>query len=323
MYLEICLYPCFLYLVSSPLIPYPMRSFIRVIKAGLKSVKRNFLLSTATSAILVLSLTVALGIVMFSVVVDGVVTELESKVDVSVYFKPETSESQIGEVRRSVERFPEVVDVAYTSRSEALAEFKKRHSDNEVILQALTELDENPLEARLAVRAVDASAYEAIAGFIEGRFGPLVSKVNYRENSEIIQRVFSVTNGIQNGGVALGIILFAISGLVAFNTIRLAIFSLRDEITVMRLVGASNWFIRGPFVIAGVVHGLVAAALTYGLFYGVVRIVQDPIARFVPGVDLVAYYQANSLQLLTFVVGLGILTTILSSAVAIRRYLRV
>jgi cell division transport system permease protein len=272
---------------------------------------------------LVLSLSVALGIVMFSVVVDGVVTELESKVDVSVYFKPEASESEISEVRRSIERFPEVVDVAYTSRSEALAEFKQRHTGNEVILQALAELEENPLEARLAVRAVDASAYEAIAGFIEGRFGTLVSKVNYRENSEIIQRVFSVTSGIQSGGVMLGIVLFAISGLVAFNTIRLAIFSLRDEITVMRLVGASNWFIRGPFVIAGVIHGLVAAVLTFGLFYGVVRIVQEPIARFVPGVDLSAYYAANGMQLLMFVVGLGILTTIMSSAVAIRRYLRV
>lgn len=300
-----------------------MRTLIRVIRAGLASFKRNFLLSSATSAILVLSLSVALGIVLFSVVVEGVVTELESKVDVSVYFAQETTESQISEVRRSIERFPEVVEVEYTSRSEALAEFKSRHSGNEVIVQALNELEDNPLEARLAVRAVDANAYEAIAGFVEGRFSGIISKVNYRENSAIIQRVFSVTNGIRVGGIVLGIVLFIITGMVAYNTIRLAIFSLRDEISVMRLVGASNWYIRGPFVVAGIVNGIIGSALTFGLLYAVVRGVSGSVQQFVPGVDLLAYYQANWMALLGLIAGLGIFTTVFSSAVAIRRYLRI
>lgn len=300
-----------------------MRSLIRIIRAGLASFRRNLLLSSATSAILVLSLSVALSVVLFSVVVEGVVTELESKVDVSVYFRPETSETEISEVRRSVERFPEVDTVNYTSRTEALSEFKKRHSDNDVILQALDELEENPLEARLAIRAVDAAAYEAIAGFIEGRFSGIISKVNYRENSAIIQRVFAVTDGIRVGGIVLGLVLFVITALVAYNTIRLAIFSLKDEISVMRLVGASNWYIRGPFVVAGVLNGLIGSLTTFGLLYVVVRVVRDPVLQFVPSVDILAYYQTNWVSLLAFVVGLGMMTTISSSAIAIRRYLRI
>jgi len=300
-----------------------MRTLLRIIHAGLASFKRNFLLSSATSAILVLSLSVALSIILFSVVVEGVVTELESKVDVSVYFHPDTSESQISEVQRSVERFPEVVEVKYTSRTEALAKFKARHSGNEIIVAALEELEDNPLEARLAIRAVDASAYEAIAGFVEGRFGGIVSKVNYRENSVIIQRVFAVTNGIRLGGIVLGLVLFIITGMVAYNTIRLAIFSQRDEITVMRLVGASNWYIRGPFVVTGIVNGLIGSMLTFGLLYMVVRAVNESVLSFVPGVNLLDYYVANWTSLLALVVGLGITTTVLSSAVAIRRYLRI
>ena len=300
-----------------------MRTLIRVIKAGLTSFKRNLLLSSATSAMLVLSLSVALGIVFFSVVVEGVVSELESKVDVSVYFAQETTEQEVFEVRKSIERFPEVLEVRYTSRSEALEQFKQRHTENEIIQQALNELEENPLEARLAIRAVNASAYEAIAGFIEGRFGPLISKVNYRENSAIIERVFAVTDGIRLGGIVLGIVLFAIAGLVSFNTIRLAIFSQRDEITVMRLVGASNWYIRGPFVVTGIVNALIGSLSAFGIFYVIVNIIHEPIANFVPSVLLKDYYIANWMPLFGFTLGLAIVTTVFSSTFAIRRYLRV
>jgi len=299
-----------------------MVTLVRIIHTGVVSFGRNIWLSSATTAVLSLSLSVAMGILLFSVVVQGVVTELESKVDISVYFRADAPDEKIAEVRDDVERFPEVVETRYTSRDEALNSFRERHADNEVIQQALSELDENPLEASLAIRAVDASAYAAIASFLEGRFSDVVSKVNYRENSTIIGRIFSVTNAIRSGGLILGIALFLVAGLIAFNTIRLAIFSSREEIAVMRLVGASNWFIRGPFVVEGALNGIIAAVVTFALFFGIALLVREPVARFLPGVDLFLYYRAHWAELLGFSAILGVATSIASSAVAIRRYLR-
>lgn len=300
-----------------------MTTLLRIINTGIVSFRRNILLSSATTLVLVLSLSVAVGTLLFGVVVDGVVAELESKVDISVYFKQNAAEEDIVQVRTALEKFPEVLDAQYTSRDEAFTRFRARHDDNETIKAALAELPNNPLEASLAIRAADASAYSAIASFLEGRFSNVISKVNYRENSVIINRIFSVTNAIRLGALVIGVVLFFIAGLVAFNTIRLAIFSSKDEISVMRLVGASNWFIRGPFVVAGSLNGLLGAALTFVLFFGIVSIVRDPLARFIPGVDLVAYYKAHWSGLLGFMTVLGIGTSIVSSAIAIRRYLRV
>lgn len=300
-----------------------MLTFFRVLKAGLVSFRRNALLSSATVLVLTLSLSVALSLALLGVVVDGAIAELESKVDISVYFKPDTTEAKIFEVRDSVEKFPEVVGARYTSRDDALMQFRERHSDNEVIQAALSEIPDNPLEASLAIQAVDAAAYEAIAGFLEGRFSDAISKVNYRENSEIIARIFSTTNAVRLAGMSLGAVLFLIAGLITFNTIRLAIFSARDEIAVMRLVGGSNWFIRGPFLVEGVVSGLVAAFVTVGIFWGLMDLLREPVAAFVPGVDLVAYYRMHWTGVFGMLAGLGVFTSVFSSAIAIRRYLRI
>lgn len=300
-----------------------MITFYRILKAGITSFRRNAWLSSATVLVLVMSLSVALSIVLLGVVVDGVVGELESKVDISVYFKPETSDEKIQEVRDTVEKFPEVLETRFTSRDQALELFRQRHGENDVIQAALSEIPENPLEASLAIQAADASAYEAIAGFLEGRFGELISKVNYRENSVIIERIFSATNAVRLAGIGLGAVLFFIAGLITFNTIRLAIFSSRDEIAVMRLVGGSNWFIRGPFVIEGIISGLIGAFVTFGLFWFLADAFQEPVARFVPSVDLLAYYRQNWASLFGLVAGMGVATSVVSSYIAIRRYLRV
>jgi len=139
----------------------------RIIRTGFMGFRRSAWLSSATTLVLTLSLSVALGITLFGAVVDGVVAELESKVDISVYFKLEATETEIAEVRETLKQFPEVAELSYTSREDALEQFKARHAENETIQAALTELPQNPLEASFAIRALDASSYSAIASFLE------------------------------------------------------------------------------------------------------------------------------------------------------------
>ncbi|OHA47928.1 MAG: hypothetical protein A2806_02725 [Candidatus Terrybacteria bacterium RIFCSPHIGHO2_01_FULL_48_17] len=300
-----------------------MLTFFRILKTGTVSFWRNIWLTSATVSVLTLSLSVALGILLLSIVAQSAIAEIENKVEISVYFVLDADESDILSVRDSLEGFASVKAVSYVSREEALERFKSRHQDSEAIQAALTELGDNPLSASLAVRATDPDAYAAIASFVEGRFANIIDKVNYQETKPIIERLFAVTNAVRLAGIVLGAILFVIAGLISFNTVRLAIFSFRDEIAIMRLVGASNWFIRGPFLVEGVLTGLAAAGVTFALFVGVTQLVADPVYRFVSGIQLDTYYLANWVQFLTFAVVLGVVTSAASSFVAVRRYLKI
>jgi len=300
-----------------------MLTFFRILKTGTISFWRNIWLTSATVGVLSLSLSVAMGILLLSVVAQSAIAEIENKVEISVYFAQDAKENDIFSVKESLEGFSSVKAVSYTSREEALVQFKERHEGNQAIEAALAELDDNPLSASLAVRAADPDAYAAIASFVEGRFSSIIDKVNYQETKPIIDRLFAVTNAVRLAGVVLGAVLFAIAGLIAFNTVRLAIFSFREEIGVMRLVGASNWFIRGPFLVEGMLTGFVAAVVTFGLFVGVTQLVSDPVHRFVSGVELDAYYLAHWAEFLGFAVVLGAVTSAASSFVAVKRYLKI
>lgn len=299
-----------------------MITLVRIIRSGIKGFFRNILLASAMVLILVVTLSTVTALLLFRVTTEGIVQELESKVDVSVYFRLETPEEEILKIREELAQFPEVMDVEYVSQGEALTLFKDRHRDNIVLQKSLEELGSNPLEASLNIRAQEASQYRAIANFLEARFSDFVDKVNYREKETVITRLFSITNAIERAGMVLAGILLIVAVLVAFNTIRLAIFSLRDEISVMRLVGASNWFIRGPFLIQGMIGGLFAALATLGIFWGITQFLSPHVGRFLGQVDLLGYYQANLLDIFLLQLGIGVAVGVFSSLVAVHRYLK-
>jgi len=298
-------------------------TFIRIIRYGFVGFFRNILLSSATVLILVVTLSAVTALLLLQVTTDGIVQELEEKVDVSVYFHIETPEEDILQIREELVQFPEVRDVQYVSREEALARFKERHRSNVVLQKSLEELGSNPLEASLNIRAQEATQYRAITNFLEARFGDVIDKVNYREKETAINRLFAITNGIERAGLALAGILFLVAILVAFNTIRLAIFSLRDEIGVMRLVGASNWFIRGPFVVQGMLAGFFASLITLGAFWGIAQSLSPHVGRFLGRVDLLGYYEANILDIFLLQLAIGAAVGIFSSLIAVSRYLKV
>jgi len=230
----------------------------RILKTGWQSFVRNRWLSTATVAVMMLALLVVGCLALFNVMTQAVVENLESRVDVSVYFNRDVEEAKILGVRQELVNLPEVKSVDYISQEEALKRFKERHEENDVLMQSIEELDQNPLEASLNIKANYASQYETIANYFnEERLKSLIDKINYKQNKDIIDRLTRLTGNIQKGGWAISLALGLLAVLVSFNTVRLTMYSWRDEISVMRLVGASNWFIRGPFVMEGIIYGLV------------------------------------------------------------------
>lgn len=298
-------------------------SLQRIIKSGLLNFRRNSALSFASVGMMTLTLSMLTFLLFLRFSGDHIITLLRDKADISVYFKIETPEEEIKKLQEELTQFSEVKEVTYISREAALDRFKERYASNRLVIEALKEVDKNPLPASLNVKAYQGSQYAAIAQFFDDvRFKPFINKVNYSQNRQMIERLFSFTDFIASAGVLISFALGIIAVLVAFNTIRLAIYNVREEIGIMRLVGADNWFIRGPFVVMGTLSGVIAAAATMVFGYILVYYLSPRIEAFIPGLSLWVYYTGNLLQifLLQIVVGIGI--GVFSSIIAMNRYLR-
>lgn len=299
-------------------------NIFRVIKTGFQNFLRNSWLAAATISIIALTLVVITSLVLLNVVTQSVVTNLQNKVDVSAYFHSQAPEDDILKVRQELVKLSEVKSADYVSKEEALQRFKEKHKDNSTLMQSLEELAENPLQASLNIKAQSTAQYSSIVSFLEqSKYGSLIDKVNYYQNKEVIDRVSNLARNIGRGGLAISLILALMAVFVTFNTIRLTMYNWKDEISVMKLVGASNWYVRGPFLVEGMIYGVLAAMITLLLIYPSLYLVSPKITSFLPEVDILYFFELNIGQILILLIGVGVALGSLSSAIAIRRYLRV
>ena len=296
----------------------------RIIKYGLQGFLRNGWLSIATILVMILTLFVFLSLIVFNVLTNNALNVLRDKIDISVYFQTDTPEDEILKVKRSVESLAEVKAAEYISRDKALALFQERHKNDEVIIQAITILSENPLSASLNIKAKNPQDYSAISAYLNNAdLDKLVDKVTYNQNQLVINRLATIVDTVQGTGLGLTIILSVISVLVTLNTIILTIYSTRDEIGVMRLVGASNKFIRGPYLIQGILYGLVAAVLSLALMAPLIFVASPYIKVLMPEMNLVNYFYGNLLVLLGYQALFGTVLGSFSSAIAVGKYLKI
>ncbi len=208
------------------------------------------MISVATLTVMLLALLVFSSLIVFNVVANSVLNSIQEKIDISVYFKNTAPEDEILRIKQSLEGLAEVKNVDYVSRDRALEIFKERHSDDPNITQAVNELETNPLPASLNIKAKDPDKYSIIASYLNNdSLKDYVDKVSYAQNQVVIDRLASIINVSRQAGVGLTFILAIVAILVVFNTILLAIYSNRESIEIMRLVGASSMFIRGPYIV--------------------------------------------------------------------------
>jgi len=295
----------------------------RVARYGLIGFIRNGFISLAAILIMVITLFVMAGLLVSGAALQSTLAQLTEKVDVNVYFATTATEDQVISVKQNLERLPEVASVAYTSRDQALAEFRERHKNEQMTIQALDQLSDNPLGASLAVRAKETSQYASIAQFLETQQGgdSVISKVNFYQNKTAIDRLTSIIETSRKVGIAAAIFLIVASVLIAFNTIRLAIYTSRDEIGVMNLVGAGHWYVRGPFVVAGVLYGVISGLLVLVILYPIAIWLGPPSEAFFGSFNVFDYYTGSFPSLFLTIMGLGIGLGAVSSYLAVRRYL--
>jgi len=301
-----------------------LTSLSRIIKYGLQSFWRNGWLSTATLSIIVLALIVFETLIIFSALTNTALQSVQEKIDISVYFKSDAPEDDILNTKKSLESLSEVKNVEYISRDEALEIFRERHADDPAISQSIDELTENPLLASLNIKAHNPDQYASIAEYLENSsLSERFEKVTYAENAVVIDRLSKIIDTAEKGGFLLILVLALISILVTFNTIRLAIYSSRDEIGIMRFVGASNSFIRGPYLIEGIVFGILATILSVIITMPVILFLSPYVKVFIPEMNLWEYFSSNIAFLLIYQLVFGIALGMISSGIAIRKYLRI
>ncbi len=301
----------------------------RVIRAGFINFWRNSFVSLASILVMVITLSVLASIIFTSALLTSSLEQIKNKVDINVYFVTTAAEPDILVIKQSLETLPEVAQVTYTSSEQALVEFKKRHENDQFTLQALDELKNNPLGAVLNIRAKEPSQYAGIAEFLQSKSVsqkdglPIIDKINYNQNKVAIDKLTNIIEAGQKLGLFITVILVLISIMITFNTIRLAIFISKDEIAVMRLVGASSKFVRGPFVIIGIMYGAFAALITAGLFYPITFYLGRATENFFTGINIYSYYLQNFGIIFLVLLGAGIVIGAVSSYLAVRRYLKV
>jgi cell division transport system permease protein len=297
----------------------------RIIKSGFINFWRNAVVSLSSIFVMTVALFFIGSIVLLSVFLNSALQSIKDKVDVNVYMTTEAPEAQILALKKDLEALPQVSGIEYISRDQAIEDFNKRHENDYLMKQALEELGENPLGATLNIKAKDTSQYDSINKYLteDKTYSSIIFSVNYNKNRIVIDRLTELTQSVQKIGFAIMIALIVIAVVITFNTIRLAIFVSREEIAVMRLVGAYNSFVRGPFVVEGMMYGVVGAIIATALFYPITSWLKSATGDFYGGIDLFLYFIGNLSQIFGLLLGSGVLLGMISSYLAVRKYLKV
>jgi len=301
-------------------------SLKRVVRSGFINFWRTPVISLASVITLSVVLFVIGALILASVFLNVSLEAVKSQVDISVSFKPDVPEEKISELKKSLESLPSVSLVTYSSKEQELAEFRERNKDNDLILRSLEEVG-NPFGARLNIQAVDPAHYESIATFLEGDTAlsaegeSLIDQVSFKKN--IIDRLLAFIRTSQKIGFAVTLVLIFISVVVTFNTISLAIYSSREEIAIMKLVGAGDHYVRGPFIVEGIMAGFIAALIALALLYPAALWVRNESGGVFGNLDLVSYFLNNFATLFLILVGAGIFLGVVSSYLAARKHLKI
>ncbi len=296
-------------------------------RSGGKNFKRNALVSFASILVMTITLSVIAATLLIQAVLNASLASIESKVDVTIYYTTTAKEAQILTMKESIEQFPEVSEVGYISAADAIATFRAKHENDYLTIQALDELDENPLGASLTIKAHETSQYESIVKILGGDSAlakdnaSIIDTINYNKNKDVIDRLTDLIAGARRLGIILTVVLVLLSIIITFNTIRLTIYFAREEINIMRLVGADNRYIRGPFMIEGLLYGGISTLITVILFLAVTYWFGRTMTDFL-GINLFSYYLRNFFQIFIIILFSGAALGSISSFLAIRRYLK-
>lgn len=297
-------------------------TLFRITRTSILSFWRNRWLSLAATLIMVLTLFI-ISIFLSLVLITNKTTEsLREKVDLIVYFNDSTTNDQIMSIQNVLRNRSGVKMVQYISKTEALDRWKDRNKDNEKIRDVINETD-NPLPRSIEVKTQNPEDLEEIYTYLSSNeYKPLVSKISYQQNRTLIDRLIKMTKFVKISGWSLSVLFVLISILIIYNTIRLTIFARSEEISIMKLVGGSDWYVRGPFIIEGIGYGFVGAFISSIIFFFTYNITVPKAESYLGLTNINSNYLGMNLVILISIQFLiGILLGTFCSVLAIRKHL--
>ncbi len=297
--------------------------FARAIKEGFLSFYRDKWLTLATISVMTLTLFLIGMTVFLGLAVQETITNIEKRINISVYFNSDVKQERILEIQKTLEdqKLKEIERVEFVSRAEALEKFKELSGEDEDIKNALDVVGENPLPDALVITATKTSNYETISEFFEQQYAELISTTSFAKNKGTISEIRDRMVFVRNATTFLSIMFVAIAGLVTFNTVRMSIYAHRKQFEVMRLVGASNTYVKIPVIFEGILYGLVSAVLAIIILFITVYLV-DPFAKgLLSDANITDIYGRQAITVVFAVLIASILLGMGSSYIAIRRYL--
>lgn len=298
----------------------------RIVKFAWQNFWRNGWLSLVTITILVLALLNANALIVLNVIGQRAVEAVESKLDLSVSFKPDTSEDLIAEARGYLAGLSQVRTITYLTPEEALVAFKEDFANDPEVLASLEEIDGNPLGAELIITAHDPNDFAFIVEALQHpQFASSIEETDYDDYQTMIDKINATTRQVQNGGIVVGTIFTLIALLIVFNSIRVAIYTHREEIAIMRLVGASGFFVRAPFLVEAFFYTFIALLITAAIVYPLLTVIEPSLNTFfgTTQTGLVSFYKQNALVLIGVEFATFAVLTILSTSLAMNRHLKV
>ena len=300
----------------------------RIVKNGFVNFWRNIWLSIAAIAMMLITLTILLFAVIANATFGHTISDITSHIDVSMYLKDSVTDAQRNDLVRQLYRIDNVKSVEYVSKTQALKNYEAQNANNLDLLSAISQTD-NPLPASLNIKPKDPNQLQSLKDFLDkpNILALQSDPTSYSgDRKAAIDKITSATHFFQQAGI-VGIIVFVfISMLIIFNTIRMAIFNRRDELIIMRLLGASTSYIRGPFIVETILYGVVAALLSLGTIAALFAVASQTLQASSLGlldINFSSKYFTDRLwQILTIQIAAGIIIGAVSSLIATRRYLK-
>lgn len=301
-------------------------SFFRSSRFAVQNFWRNLWLSIITILILMLTLFTISLVATVNLLANQAIQAVEEKVDININFKSEASEDDVLAAKLFLEQLKEVKTVRYISSEMALEQFKQSHTNDADIQNALEALTANPLPASLVIQGNTLDSYAVIMKkFEQSKFEQLVENKNFSDHQVVIDRLSNIIRSIYQAGLAISLVFIVISVIMMFNTIRIAIYTYREEITIMKLVGATNWFIRAPFILESILYAICASGLALGLLWITISAASPYINAFFLGYNfnLTTFFYSNMWFIFAAQLLASLALAVGSSMISIGRYLKV
>jgi len=301
-----------------------LTNFKRIIKFAFTDFWRNKGISLAAIFVLVITIMLASGLFFSRGVTQYLVSQIQDKIDITAYFKEDVLEEDILKIKDEIlKNSPGIKKIEYVSKNDALETFTQKHKDSSVLSKALEEVGQNPFLPSLNITTTgSALQYEQISNILQTEnYSPFIDKVDFSQKKDTIEKVFAITSNINIFGLILGVILVIVAILVVFNTIKLTVEGSKNEISTMRIVGASNWFIRGPFIVQGAIYGLVAFIICFALSFLFAYFLSSKIGIILPGFSAVSYFLSNFWIFILIQLGFGVGLGMISSFIVVKKYL--